>query len=175
MRYSRAWHLCVRADNRCRSEFWTAERRRQQRFAEAHPDFAAVETTMPWNSVIKESADNVEFWLNELQEPALLYAQVREDTSPHVRDWARKGDKGKGKGGHKGDPRGNRYAVNENDLVICLNYNRKGCRSSDCKRAHQCNVCLGQHPATDCPRFKKGTKKGKGAGGGKKGESASSH
>ena len=172
-RYSRAWHLCVRADNRCRAEFWTAERRRQQRFAEAHPDLAAVDATMPWNSVIKESADNVEFWLNELQEPALLYGQAREDPGPPSRDWVRKGEKGKGKGGQKGDPRGNRYAVNESDVVICLNFNRETCRATDCKRAHQCNICLGPHPAAKCPKFKK-NKKGKGAGGGKKGESSSS-
>ena len=173
-RYSRAWHLCVRADNRCRAEFWTAERRRQQRFAEAHPDFAAVDATMPWNSVIKESADNVEFWLNELQEPALLYAQAREDPGSQTRDWGRKGERNKGKGGQKGDLRGARYAVNESDTVICLNFNRESCRTTECKRAHQCNNCLGHHPATKCPRFKKANKKGKGAGGGKKGESASS-
>ena len=173
-RYSRAWHLCVRADDRCRAEFWAAERRRQQRFAEAHPDLAAVDATMPWNSVIKESADNVEFWLNELQEPALLYAQVREDPGPQGRDWARKGERSKGKGGHKGDTRGYRYSATESDLVICLNYNRKGCRYAECKRAHQCNICLGHHPAPECPRSKKASKKGKGAGGGKKGDSASS-
>ena len=173
MRYSRAWHLCVRADDRCRAEFWMAERRRQQRFAGAHPDLSAVDTTMPWNSVIKEAADNVEFWLAELQEPALLYAQAREDPGPQERDWTRKGERNKGKGGYKGDTRGYRRPANEGDLEICFNYNRKGCRLTDCKRVHQCSNCLGHHPAPECPRFKKGNKKGKGAGGGKKGESAS--
>ena len=78
-------------------------------------------------------------------------------------------------GGYKGDQRGNRHIVNENGLEICLKYNRKACRSAECKRAHKCNICLGQHPETECPRKKKWNKKGKGAGGGKKGESASSH
>ena len=81
-RYCRAWHLCVRADDKCRAEFWLSERKRQQRFTEAHPNLSAVDAAMPWNFVIKESADSLEHWLHELQEPALLYAQVRDDPPP---------------------------------------------------------------------------------------------
>ena len=46
-RYNRAWHICIKADERCRSEHWGAERRRQARFAEAHPVLTAMDTTMP--------------------------------------------------------------------------------------------------------------------------------
>ena len=59
-RYDRAWHLCLKAEERCRSEFWGNERRRQARFAEADPTLSSVEKDMPWNSVIKEAADNLE-------------------------------------------------------------------------------------------------------------------
>ena len=168
-RYHRSWHLCVRADDRCRAEFWTSERRRQQRFSEAHPAMSAVEVDMPWNSVIKESADNLEFWLNELQEPALLYTQMRDDSTTAPTDWPRKWSKGKGKEGAKADQ--TKHLVNDKGQEICFKFNNKTCKWNECTRAHVCNLCLGAHPSAECPRKKKGGKKGKG----KKGDSASSH
>ena len=130
---------------------------------------SAVEVDMPWNSVIKESADNLEFWLNELQEPALLYTQMRDDSATAPTDWPRKWSKGKGKEGAKADQ--TKHLVNDKGQEICLKFNSKTCKWNECTRAHVCNVCLGTHPSAECPRKKKGGKKGKG----KKGDSASSH
>ena len=163
-RYHRAWHLCVRADDRCRAEFWLSERRRQARFSDAHPSLSAVDQVMPWDSVIREAADNLEFWLSELQEPALLYTQAREEVAaqpPAPRDDQRIRNKGtKGKGSH---PRrkGNRFSTDSHGKEMCNKYNWRDC-DRDCGRSHVCGVCLGEHPSLDCTRFKKG-KGGKGA------------
>ena len=37
---------------------------------------------MPWNTVIRESADAMDFWATELQELALLYTATRADAVP---------------------------------------------------------------------------------------------
>ena len=37
---------------------------------------------MSWKQVIKEATDNVEFWLQELQELAFLYLQTRGELNP---------------------------------------------------------------------------------------------
>ena len=114
-RYSRAWHLCVKADDRCRSEFWPAERRRQLRFHEAHPQMSALDAEKPWNTVIRESTDNLEYWLQELQEPAMIYSSLRADTAPsyalqqHEQTQNKGGGKrGSNNGGKGGHPRCNR-------------------------------------------------------------------
>ena len=39
-KYSKAWHMCFKADELCRSEFWTSERRRQIRFQEARAELS---------------------------------------------------------------------------------------------------------------------------------------
>jgi len=72
-RYPRAWHICARADIRRRMEWWTEEHRRHVGFHIAHPALSAYDPGMPWNSVIKASSSDVEFWEKELQEPALLF------------------------------------------------------------------------------------------------------
>ena len=58
-RYPRAWHICARSDIRCRMEWWTEEKRRQESFHATHPGLSAYEPAMPWNSVIKASASDV--------------------------------------------------------------------------------------------------------------------
>ena len=151
-----------------------SERRRQQRFSEAHPAFTAVDGDMPWNSVIRESADNVEFWLNELQEPALLYTQIREELAAPVKEWPRKWEKGgKGKGAPKSDQQV-RHTTNASGQELCINFNRTACKWAECNRAHQCFYCLGQHPGTECNRKRNLGKKGKGTGKSKKSDAASS-
>eukprot|EP00974_Lingulodinium_polyedra_P084533 8182558-Lingulodinium_polyedra.AAC.1 len=49
-RFPTAWHICVRAEWRCRSEFWPQELHRQQAFHDRHPELSAFEPVMPWNS-----------------------------------------------------------------------------------------------------------------------------
>ena len=41
-----------------------------------------VEKDMQWNSVIKEAVDNLEYWTQELQEPALLFLSARGEVAP---------------------------------------------------------------------------------------------
>ena len=69
-RYPRAWHICVRAEDRCRGECMGEEMRRQLRFHEAHPAISGYDPIMPWNQVFREAASNVENWLEKLHEPA---------------------------------------------------------------------------------------------------------
>ena len=174
-RYTRAWHLCVKADDRCRAEFWQSERRRQDRFHGSHPDLSAIDPLMPWNHVIKESAENLEFWLHELQEPALMYSQVRGDSTPswvhQQRDELEQKGKGKRKGGgHDGThprKRQGKYTTNVKGMEICFKFNSNSCYPG-CPRAHQCSNCLGRHAADDCSKGK--GRKGKGANAQKKGE-----
>jgi len=84
-RYPRCWHICARADIRCRMEWWTDERRRQESFHAHHPTLSGYDPNMPWNSVIKASASDVEFWDRELKEPSLLYTMGHGKTHPtHV-------------------------------------------------------------------------------------------
>jgi hypothetical protein len=66
-------------------EWWTEERRRQEGFHAAHPGLSGFDLSMPWNSVIKASAVDVEFWDRELKESALLYTVGHGRTHPsHV-------------------------------------------------------------------------------------------
>ena len=81
-RYPRAWFIAVVADDRCRSEFWLTEKRRQERFYREHPELSSYNPRMPWESIIKEAASNVEWWMRELQEPAILYTRERSDVAP---------------------------------------------------------------------------------------------
>jgi hypothetical protein len=72
-RYPGTWHICAQADIRCRSEWWVAERRRQEAAHAANPALSAYDPQCPWNSVIRASSVANDFWDVELKEPALLY------------------------------------------------------------------------------------------------------
>ena len=74
-RYCWAWHLALQADWRCRTEFWVEERRTQEVFHASNPALSAFDPNRPWNSVIKASAKNVDFWHEHLAEPAAFYRQ----------------------------------------------------------------------------------------------------
>ena len=166
-RYPRSWYLAVTAEDRCRSEFWASERRRQERFQCEHPGLSAFMPKMPWESVIKESTNNVEYWMRELQEPALA-ARDRTDSNP---SWVRPQLEDRGekrpwdrtqKDGAKGDG-GDKTGVNP-----CRNFNVGKCtQGSICRYAHVCAECGGDHPKIECtePAKNKGGKpKGKGKG-----------
>ena len=176
-RYPQAWHIGVRADNLCRSEFWAAERRRQARFATAHPGMSAVDDAMPWNTVIKESTENMEFWLNELLGPALRYCSSRGDDAPPDAYQQREQGKGKGKKGDMGKDGGHPkqykkvFKTNHNGKPICWKFNNGEC-GDGCYRDHQCSKCLGPHSAKNCDKAgaggktkTKGNQKGAGATG----------
>ena len=59
-RFSDAWHLCVLADTRCRSELWESEYRRQSLFHESNP--------RPWNSVTRATSNDRDFQKEELED-----------------------------------------------------------------------------------------------------------
>ena len=132
---------------------------------------------MPWRTVIKESTDTLELWLQELQEPAMAYARARADLElswAHQQgDQDRKG-KGKwqpGKGGHPRMKAG-RFLTNHDGKELCFKFNVGACNSDECPRAHQCSKCLGPHQAGKCFLWKKKGKgkKGRGKGGSQDGD-----
>ncbi len=166
-RYPRSWHICVIADDRCRSEFLPGEKRRQERFHVDHPSMSGFDPLKPWNSVLREATDNTDFWLRELQEPAWLYAERRGSVAPawthqqldaqpqpppqpqqqqqqqqgkRERPWEDLSRKNKG----------GKYSHGRTGLEICYSYNRSetGCSNSRwCPngRDHSCEYCLSNH------------------------------
>ena len=174
-RYPLAWHVCAVAEDRCRSEWMAAEKRRQERFTTEHPTLAVLDASKPWNAVFREAADSIEYWSAELQEPALLYETRRGDQAPSYtrqqdeqepprikRKGKGKGEKGKGRGYHP-NWTGTFYRTNQRGEYICVNFNKHTC-VDDCPRAHQCSYCLGPHPSTSCPKQANATKKQKKGG-----------
>ena len=186
-RYHRSWHLCVQADVRCRSEWVTAERRRQEAFHVKHPHASSFNPRMPWDTILREVADSQAFWYKELLEPALLYERssgavaipahrvydhdvaVHDDTfalgSKRKRGNRAKVEapgKGKGKGKNK-----NRAA----ELCYEWNRNAAGCKDPCPQgRIHSCEGCrtLGVRSINcGCGLSPPAAKKGKGSGKGK--------
>ena len=153
-RYHYAWHLCVQADNRCRSEWWATEHRRQEAHYLRHPAHSGFRPDMPWDSVITEAAVNSDFWQEELMEPAIAYQRQRGTASaasihqqldpvdqpadPGARQWR---PRGKGRGcGEKAQGKGEQKRAKE----PCYNYNRNetGCRDPCPQgRFHGCEGC----------------------------------
>ena len=66
-------HVEAQADIRCRTEFWSQEKRKQEAFHSTHPALFAFIPGQPWNSVIRASASHSEFWSREFEKPAMLY------------------------------------------------------------------------------------------------------
>ena len=121
---------------------------------------SALDAEKPWNTVIRESTDNLEYWLQELQEPAMIYSSLRADTAPsyalqqHEQTQNKGGGKrGSNNGGKGGHPRCNRgvHSTNHDGRELCYKLNKDGC-APGCHRAHQCQHCLGPHKVLDCPR-----------------------
>ena len=40
--------------------------------------------------------------------------------------------------------------------MLCFGFNKGGCTRPSCNMEHKCQVCFGDHPATDCPKSKSG-------------------
>ncbi len=172
-RYPRSWHICVIAEDRCRSEFFPGEKRRQERFHADHPSMSGFDPMKPWNSVFREATDNTDYWLRELQEPAWLYSERRGAVAPswthqqqdaaayspsnspyqhqpqqhqgdkRDRPWEQQGDRAR-----KG--KNGKYTHGRTGLEICYTYNRSegGCSTQRwCPngREHACEYCLSNH------------------------------
>lgn len=184
-RYPRAWHICAQADIRCRSEFWVAERRRQEAAHATNPSVSTYDPGMPWDSVIRASAKAADFWDVELKEPALVYmlgsgrdSNVRralpnsaeeQEAAGGTQKWGgrkpRAGidKKGGGKGGGGGKRRADgRYLTARNGKEICFTWarNENGCAAAQCPngRMHICEWCRQPHRSIHCPNRKDGAR-----------------
>ena len=61
------------------------------------------------------------------------------------------GDGAGGKGGGKGSGKGKRKNKTADGREICFSYSNGNCQKAECARTHVCQICEGQHPATECP------------------------
>ena len=150
MRYPRSWHICVVAEDRCRGEFFTAERRRQERFHTDHPGMSAYNADKPWESVMREASTNVDFWLRELQEPTLIYGRTRGDEHP---SWTNQQHDGQSQ--QQGQKRNlgtqQQLPGGRGSNEICHNYNIGKCTNAECRRMHACETCGRQgHTKDQC-------------------------
>ena len=67
-------HIAAQADIRWRSEWWTAELRRQEAFHQAHPGWSNFSPLQPWKRVIKrQQAMQSSGIVSLINKPALLY------------------------------------------------------------------------------------------------------
>ena len=175
-RYPSAWYLAVGADDRCRSEFWVAERRRQERFYREHPALSAFNPERPWESIIKESASNMEWWMREFQEPAMNYMRDRAGAAPSwVTQQFPDEDRGKKRSlqdqpynVHPKFTRAGEQYTTRDGRTICRPYQTNACNNASCNYAHVCGNCGTEgHSKQDCRKKGKGRGKGKGKGRGK--------
>lgn len=178
--YPDCWHIGAQADIRCRSEWWPAEKRRQEEFHAAHPQLSAYNTGQPWNSVIKASANNQEFWHKEFEKQALLYQlngpkAMRAAPEPPRATGFTPGSS-TDKRPHEPRRRDGRYFKSREGVNIHYDWSRQedGCTNDGpCPKgmAHVCEWCRQPHRAIHCPQVPGWTEdksdrgKGKGKGG----------
>eukprot|EP00435_Cladocopium_sp_Y103_P060710 s216_g22.t1 len=70
--YGESWHLCVTAEDRCRSEHFARLRRElEEKYQKGlAPSF---EPARPWDEVFRTAARDREYWDRHVREPALLF------------------------------------------------------------------------------------------------------
>ena len=184
-RFQDSWPLCALADARCRSEHWEAEHRRQSLFHDSSPELSAYVPERPWNSVIRESSNDRDFWKEELEDKVMDFRQVRamvqkttgrsggkeeERGRSRTPKGATKKQRGRVGGDHPLRGSDGRYRTNPTGKQICFEFNRNvgGC-PGECpaQRAHVCEFCLEPHRTVECPRNPGWRPPPKGAGKGK--------
>ena len=163
------WDLVYTADVHMRSEQFERIRRRLH----ASPEHGYTDAD-PWNAVIAQAIKEDSFWTREVVTPATLrLAQARSIPAPlpsHGRPGTQAqvdSEPGHGKKKRKvkdGEDRsrhnGQVYTHNRRGVEVCANWNQGRCgkplpqSACDKKRSHQCNLCLGPHPATSCRNAK---------------------
>ena len=137
-RFSDAWHLCVLADTKCRSELWESEFRRQSHFHDTNPEISAFVPSRPWNSVIRATANDRDFWKEELEDKVIDFRNVsrcidriargnpdrsRSRTRPTKKERGREG------GAHPMRSQDGRYRTTPTGTQVCFAYNKakEGC------------------------------------------------
>ena len=179
-RFSDAWYLCVLADTRCRSELWESEFRRQSQFHDTNPELSAFVPSRPWNSVIRASANDRDFWKEELEDKVADVRNVRrvvekatsggKDRSRSRRREGTKQERGRQGGTHPQRGPDGRHRTTATGSQICFAFNRApdGCAAvCPSNRAHVCEFCLEPHRSIECPRHPGWTPPAKGVGKGK--------
>ena len=183
------WHLAAQADIRCRTEFWSQEKRKQEAFHATHPPLSAFIPEQPWNSVISASASHSEFWSREFEKPAMLYVMNSAKSVParppgpgattsDDQAWMKPQPKKKTGGGFDPQRKDGRFFKSKAGINICCAWARAndGCSNDRCDKgfAHICEWCRAPHKTIDCPhspgwtpeKKKENKGKGKGRGGG---------
>ena len=169
-KYHWCWHLALQADWRCRSEFGLEERRRQEAFYAASPQLSTFNPLMPWNSVIKAAASDLNFWHEQLSEPAILYkrkggpevaaeradgaggggAGSRRDRSRSRAPTPRRGNPKEpksrtrpGMGGNDEQRADGRFLKHSNGQEICFAWGRsdRGCADTCKSKIKRAHVC----------------------------------
>lgn len=163
---SECWGLIYRADVRMRSEHME----RVKRDLDASPQYG-YSSAAPWSAVFFAATKETEFWSKEVIIPGTLllargspgHRSMREPASESS-DGPTPGAKKKSRG-KKRKFRGDEsifdstekiYTHNRKNVEICKKYNAGKCGDGrpqgKCpnKRSHQCNKCMGPHPATKC-------------------------
>ncbi len=136
---------------------------------------------MPWDSVLREAADNQDFWHRELMEPAIAYDRLRGSTSSPVHqvnepiiDAVDRGVADEPPPNRQRGGRGNRTtdnsAMNAQQVCFAFSRQRNGCREPCPQgRYHGCEVCWKKGVrGIDCCKKEKTTKQGKSKGKGKR-------
>ena len=161
------WGLIYKADVRMRSE----QMERVKRDLEAAPQHG-YSSANPWSAVFFAATKDMEFWSKEVVIPGTLLlargnkpgkSRKRSDSSdtgptstPRKSSSAKKKKKYKGDDLSVWDAADKIYTRNRKGFEICRNYNTGKCGSDKpqgkCpnKRSHQCNKCMGPHPAHKC-------------------------
>ena len=164
---SECWGLIYRADVRMRSEHME----RVKRELDTAPQYG-YSSAAPWSAVFFASTKDAEFWSKEVIIPGTLLL-AKGSTGPSKPNAAtsdssdgpatsKKPRTGRGKKRkYKGDDsvfdeKEKVYTHNRKKIEICKKYNMGKCGDGrpqgKCpnNRSHQCNKCMGPHPATKC-------------------------
>ena len=159
-----AWSFISRADTRLRSEHLDRIRRELRTAAQNY----GYQEAHPWAACFAAAVRDSDFWQRELTIPATLFlsrnkrSEAREPGSPPpARGEATK--KRRALRRHAGDDLSKKgsdgkYTHNRKGIEICRLYGEGKCGSSKAQgkcrnnRSHQCDVCLGPHPSSQCPK-----------------------
>ena len=135
-RFSDAWHLCVLADTRCRSELWESEFRRQSQFRGTNPELSAFVPSRPWNSVIRATSTDLDFWKEELEDKIVDFRNV----SWCIDRITRAKERGREGGAHPVWGQDGRYRTTSTGTQVCFAFNRatNGCHCLP----HEPRTCL---------------------------------
>ena len=158
-RFFCVWHLCVLADTR--SELWESEFRRQSQFHDTNPEISAFVPSRPWNSVIRATSNDRDFWKEELEDKVVDFRNVSRcidrigrgnpDRSQSRTRPGTKKERGREGGVHPMRSQDGRCRTRPQELR-CVSRStgpRKAVPLSAPRAAHVCEFCLEPHRTLD--------------------------